>query len=162
MATLSWGGPTIQFVPLAASATPPAGDWKGTDGLIEIKADDLLEDSSRLETAEGESKEVRTEFGVVVDRKVMPSSYTFTTSIIKKKGYKSKFNAVNGIVSGDFAMRLIAEDNATPGFEFAKCNIATANAWDADQGSLENLTVNAVEPNGEDKQMCKDYSVQAD
>ena len=159
MATVSWGGPTLQFVPIAAGASAPAGSWAEVEGLVEIKADDLLEDSSTLETTEGETKELRNEFGVVVDRKTMPSSYTFTTSIIKKKGYTPKFTSVNGIVAGDWAMRLIAEDSATPGFEFGKCNIATANAWTADQGALENLTVNAVEPNGNDKQMCKDYSV---
>lgn len=162
MATVSWGGPTLQFIPLAVGAVPPTGDWKEENGLVEIKADDLLENSSQLETSEGETKEIRNEFGVIVDKKIMPSSYTFTTSIIKKKGYKTKFPSNNGIVAGDWAMRLIAEDNATPGFEFAKCNLATSAGWTAEQGSIETLTVNAVEPNGEDKQMCKDYSVGAE
>lgn len=159
MATVSWGGPTLQFIPLSSGAVAPSGSWAAVTGLIEIKADDLLENSSQLETTEGETKELRNEFGVVVDRKVMPSSYVFRTSVIKKKGYVSKFDSVNGIVAGDFAMRLIAEDSATPGFEFGKCIIATANGWTADQGATEDLTVSGVEPNGEDKQICKDYSV---
>lgn len=159
MSKVSWGGPTLQFIPVAAGQSAPAGSWAEVTGLVEIKADDLLEDSSTLNTTEGEVKELRNEFGVVVDRKQMPSSYQFTTSIIKKKGYTAKFTAVNGIVSGDWAMRLIAEDSATPGFEFPLCNILVAKGWSADQGALENLTVNAIEPNGIDKEMCKDYSV---
>lgn len=161
MSTVSWGGPKLQFIPLESGAVAPSGSWSGVTGLVEIPADDLLQNSSTLDTTEGEQRELRNEFGVIVDKKVMPSSYAFTTSIIKKKGYTPKFTSVNGIVSGDWAMRLIAEDSATPGFEFGKCNIATANAWSSEQGALENLTVNAVEPNGTDKQMCKDYSVAA-
>lgn len=161
MSTVSWGGPKLQFIPLAANAVAPTGSWSAVTGLIEIPADDLLENSSTLETSEGDVMELRNEFGVIVDRKQRPSSYVFTTSVIKKKGYTSKFTSNNGIVSGDFAMRLIAEDSATPGFEFGKCNITTANAWTAEQGSLENLTVSGVEPNGVDKQICKDYSVPA-
>lgn len=159
MATVSWGAPTLEFIPLAANATAPDGSWAAVDGYVKIEGDDLLEGSSTLNTTAGDSKELKNERGVNVDRKVMPSSYEFTTSVIKKKGYQPKFTSNNGIVSGDWAMRLVAEDAATPGFIFGKCVISTAAAWTADQGSLENLTVSGVEPNGSDKEICKDYSV---
>lgn len=161
MSTVSWGGPKLQFIPLASGATPASGSWSGVTGLVEIPADDLLQNSSQLETSEGEVKELRNEFGVIVDRKQMPSTYVFRTSVIRKKGTTEKFTSVNGIISGDWAMRLIAEDTATPGFQFSKCNITTAKGWSAEQGMLQNLTVSGVEPNGTDKEICKEYSVSA-
>ena len=160
MATVSWGAPTLQFIPLAAGAEAPSGSWEGVTGFIEIAGDDLLEGSSQLETSEGDKKTLNNERGVAVDRKQMPSAYSFKTSVIKKKGYQSKFASVNGVVAGDWAMRLIAEDPEAVGFTFGKCVISTADGWTADQGALENLTVDGVEPNGTDKQICKDYSVQ--
>lgn len=159
MSTVSWGGPKLQFIPLATGAEPASGSWSGVTGLVEIPADDLLQGSSTLETSEGEVRELRNEFGVIVDRKQMPSSYVFRTSVIRKKGAAHKFTANNGIVAGDWAMRLIAEDSAATGFQFSKCNILVANGWSADQGALDNLSVSGVEPNGSDKEICKDYSV---
>lgn len=161
MSTVSWGGPKLQFIPIAAGASPAAGSWSGVTGLVEISADDLLEDSSQLNTTEGEVKELKNEFGVVVDRKQLPASYVFTTGIIRKKGVAAKFSAVNGVVAGDWAMRLIPEDVHTVGFQFDKCNITITKGWNGDQGRIDTLNVSAVEPNGSDKEMCKDYSVAA-
>lgn len=158
MATVSWGGPTLQFIPIAAGAVAPTGSWDAVEGLVEIKPDDLLEDSSSLETTEGEVRELRNELGVIVDRKQLPASYVFTTGIIRKKGVAAKFNASNGAVPGDWAMRLIPEDPETFGFEFGKCNLLINKGWSADQGSIDTLRVSAVEPNGTDKELCKDYT----
>ena len=159
MSTVSWGGPKLQFIPLASGASAPSGSWSAVTGLVEITSDDLLEGSSQLETNEGDVKELKNEFGVTVDRKQMPASYVFRTSIIRKKGAAAKFTSTNGIVTGDWAMRLIPEDTAATGFQFGKCNITVTKGWTADQGSLDNLIVNGVEPNGVDKEICKDYSV---
>lgn len=163
MATVSWGAPSLEFIELAASTgDPTAADWTGMTGYVKIPGDILLENSSQLNTTEGETKELRNEFGEIVDKKTMPSSYAFVTSVIKKKGetvVSSAFSPVNGIVDGNWAMRLIAEDAATPGFLFRKCTIATAKGWNSQQGSLDNLTVNGVIPDGTDKEICKDYSV---
>lgn len=166
MAVVSWGAPKLQFVPVTSGGTAPAsGAWgQSTTGLIEIAGDVLLENSSQLNTTAGEKKELRNEKGVVVDSKQMPASYQFTSSIIKKKGataYPTTFGAVNGVVTGNYAMRLIAEDPATPGFEMRMCSITFSKGWSADQGALDVITVDGVEPNfanDDDKEICKDYS----
>lgn len=158
MSTVSWGGPKLQFIPLSAGATPESGSWSGVTGLVEIPADDLLQNSSTLETTEGEVKELKNELGVTVDRKQLPASYVFTAGIIRKKGVAAKFSSVNGAVSGDWAMRLIPEDPATLGFQFSKCGILINKGWSGDQGRIDTLRVSAVEPNGENKEMCLDYT----
>ena len=101
---------------------------------------------------------------MVVDSKQMPASYQFTSSIIKKKSetaYPGQFNASNGVVPGNYAMRLIAEDSATPGFEMRMVPVSFSKSWSADQGSLDVITVDGVEPNfnaDSDHEICKDYS----
>ena len=159
MSTVSWGGPKLQFIPIAAGAIPPAGSWSAVTGLVEIPADDLLQNSSQLNTTEGEVKELKNEFGVTVDRKQMPASYVFTAGLIRKKGAAQKFSANNGIVPGDWAMRLIPEDPQTIGFQFGKCGITIAKGWSGEQGMIDTLSVSGVEPNGSDKEICKEYSV---
>lgn len=161
MATVSWGAPTLEFIKLnSASAVPPEGEWKEQPGYVKIDGGVLLEDSSQLNTSEGETKSLRNEKGEDVDRKQMPASYSFVTSVIKKKGetvVQSGFSPVNGVVAGDWAMRLVPEDPETAGFIFRKCSISVSKGWSADQGSLDNLTVNGLVPNGEDAEICKDY-----
>lgn len=166
MAVVSWGAPTLQFVPVTSGGTAPAsGAWSSSiTGFIEIKGDVLLENSSQLNTTAGEKKELRNEKGVVVDSKQMPASYQFTSSIIKKKSetaFPTTFSAVNGVVTQNYAMRLIAEDPATPGFEMRMVSITFSKSWSADQGALDIITADGVEPNFDgdtDKEICKDYS----
>ncbi len=162
MATVSWGAPTLEFMKLSASVTvPPEGAWTGQTGYFKLEGNVLLEDSSQLNTSEGETKTIRNEFGEDVDRKQMPASYQFATSVIKKKGetlVASGLAPVNGVVAGDWAMRLIPEDSATTGFIFRKCSIGTSKGWNADQGALDNITVNGLLPNdNSDTEICKDY-----
>lgn len=161
MSVVSWGAPTLQFYPLA-NGTPPTTSWHPSTGLlsgvIEISGDILLENSSALETTAGDEKTLRNEKGVDVDRKRLPSSYVFNTSIIKKKAYTSPFTAHNGIVEGDYAMRLIPEDPTTIGFQMAKCNLGLDKGWDSQQGALDVLRVNGVQPDDTSKDICEDYT----
>jgi len=160
MASTSWGAPTLQFVPLGTNEVPPVGKWDNEEGLITIEADILLEGSTTLNTEEGETKKLKNARGNDVDSKKMPSSYTLETSIIRTKGSTPKFPVVNGIVTGDYAMRLIPEDPEAIGIQFGKCNIAVNKGWDEDQGLLDILTVSGVQPNGTDKEICKEYTAQ--
>ena len=163
MATVSWGAPTLEFMKLSTSVTtPPSGAWTGQTGYVKIEGTVLLEDSSQLNTTEGENKTLRNEKGENVDSKQMPASYQFQTSVIKKKGetvVATGFAPVNGVVAGDWAMRLIPEDPETTGFIFRKCSIACSKGWNADQGALDNITVNGLVPNAAagDSEICKDY-----
>lgn len=162
MSVVSWGAPTLEFIKVKAGVAPPSGDWSAQDGYVRIPGDILLEDSSTLETTEGETKELKNEKGENVDSKRMPASYTFSTSVIKKKGEKVVQNAfapVNGVVEGEWAMRCIAQDPSTPGFVFRKATIGTTKSWSADQGSLDVLSVNGLVPDTVDKEICLDYSV---
>lgn len=162
MSVVSWGAPTLEFCKVSAGTAPAvSGDWSTQTGYVKIAGDVLLEDSSTLETSEGEVKEIKNEKGEDVDRKQMPASYTFTTSVIKKKGEKvvaNAFSPVNGVVDGEWALRLIAEDPATPGFVFRKATISTTKSWSADQGAIDVISVNGIVPDGEDKEICVDYS----
>lgn len=162
MATVSWGAPSLEFIKLqSATDDPSKADWSTMTGYVKIEGDILLEGSSSLSTSEGETKELKNEKGEVVDSKQQPASYSFSASVIKKKGESvvaDAFSPVNGVVSGNWAMRLIAEDPTTTGFVFRKSTISTTKGWSADQGALDVITVKGVVPDGDDKEICKDYS----
>lgn len=163
MATVSWGAPTLEFMKLSSTVkVPPAGAWTAQAGYFKLEGNVLLEDSSQLNTTDGETKSLRNEKGEDVDRKQMPASYQFQTSVIKKKGETLVQNGlapINGVVAGDWAMRLIPEDPETTGFVFRKCSIATSKGWNADQGALDNIIVNGLLPDSTapDAEICKDY-----
>lgn len=162
MAVVSWGSPTLEFIKVTSGTAPATGDWSAQTGYVKIPGDVLLQNSSTLETTEGDTMEVKNEKGEDVDKKQLPASYSFTTSVIKKKGetvVKTAFAPVNGIVDGNWAMRLIAEDPATPGFVFNKCTISVTKSWSSEQGSLDVLTVAGIKPDTESGEICEDYSV---
>lgn len=167
MSVVSWGAPTIQIIPVTAGTAPETGSWDDISGLITIPGDILLENSSQLNTTEGDTRTVKNEKGEDVDSKKLPASYSANTSIIKKKadtvwaGIKTALAAVNGVCPGLFAMRLIAEDPQAVGFSFRKCTISCAKGWDSQQGALEVITFNALVPDTTDKEICVDYSVPA-
>jgi len=167
MATVSWGAPTLEFIKLGQGVDPSqASAWaSGSNSYVKIKGDILLEDSSQLNTSDGETKTLKNEFGEDVDRKQMPASYDFETSVIKKKGetvVQTAFSPVNGIVDGDWAMRLTPEDWQTTGFAFYKCSISTAKGWNADQGALDIIRVAGLLPDGTSKEICRDYVAASD
>jgi hypothetical protein len=154
----------------AGGSAPSTSKWTNAiTGFIEIPGDVLLENSSQLNTTAGEKKELKNEKGVTVDSKQMPASYTFTASIIKKKSETaypsaSLFNASNGVVTQNYAMRLIAEDPMTPGFQMRLVSVTFDKSWSADQGALDVINVSGLEPNfsgDTDKEICKDYTQSA-
>lgn len=161
MATVSWGAPTLEFIKVTAGTAPSTGEWKSENGYTKIDGGILLQNSSQLETTEGDVKTIKNEKGEDVDKKQLPASYTFKTSVIKKKGetvVETAFNPVNGVVSGEWAMRVIGEDPATPGFVFRKCTISVVKEWSSEQGALDTLNVSGLVPDGSDGEICKDYS----
>lgn len=178
MATVSWGAPTLEFIKLKATTSNGTTTWTDpsveanwtddntkNDGYVKIKGDVLLQNSSQLNTSAGETKTLKNEHGEDVDRKQMPASYDFETSVIKKKGeaiVSTGFSPVNGVVDGDWAMRLTPEDYQTTGFAFYKCAIATDKGWSSDQGALDILRVSGLLPNGPDKEICRDYVAASD
>lgn len=161
MATVSWGAPDLEFIDIPDGGAVPSGDWTAKTGYVKILGDVLLQNSSQLNTTEGELKELRNEKGEVVDSKQLPASYAFTTSVIKKKGeavVKTAFSPKNGVVAGEKMMRLVPEDPTTPGFLFPKCTISTAKGWSAEQGALDVLNIKGIKPDTEDGEICEDYS----
>lgn len=160
MASVSWGAPTLELFKLTAGQviddTTAKGDWSAKPDYIEIKGSRLLEGSTTLETSAGEEKTLKNAFGLDVDSKVKPSSYTFNTSVIRQKTDATDvIESNNGIVSGEWAFRLVPEDEGTLGFVFRKCSISVSKAWSEDNGVLENLTIKGVQPNGSDTEICK-------
>lgn len=160
MASVSWGAPKLEMFKLTAGQviddTLAKGDWASKPNYVAIEGSRLLEGSSTLETTAGEEKTLKNAFGLDVDSKVKPSSYSFSTSVIRQKTDTTDVvESNNGIVAGEWAFRLTPEDPETLGFIFRKASISVSKGWSEDNGITENLTIKGVEPNGTDKEICK-------
>ena len=153
--------PTIKIIKVTAGTPVQETDWASAK---ELSGDILLQNSSALNTSEGEVMTVKNEKGVDVDRKQMPASYTFATSVIRKKGdttwttIRTFLNLTNGVSTDLFAIRLIPEDPQAVGFQFLKCTASMTKGWNAEQGALDIISFSGIEPDGTDKEICQDYS----
>lgn len=140
-----------------------AKSWASKSGYIQIPGSRLLEGSTTLETSAGDTKTLKNAQGLDVDSKILPSSYTFNTSVIRTKTDTDDVIASeNGIVTGEWAFRLIPEDAETLGFCFRKCSIAVSKGWSEDQGIIETLSITGVQPNTsttqKDIEICKIFT----
>lgn len=156
MASTSWGAPTLVFVPLVAGQDPAAGEWTGS-GVVKIESDVIAEGATTLTTEEGETKTLKNAKGNNVDSRKMPSSYSLETKVLRIKTETQPFTATNGIVQGEFAMRLIPEDPTSIGIQFDRCGISVNKEWDEENGLCDVITVSALMPYGTDKEICKEY-----
>lgn len=165
MASISWGAPTLEFFKLTAGQVLADSDvnaksWATKTGYVKIEGSRILEGSTTLETSQGETKTLKNAHGIDVDSKILPSSYNFQTSVIRQKTDRTDTIASkNGIVEGEWAMRLIPEDSETLGFCFRKCSISVQKGWSEEQGILEIISVNGVQPNGTDTEICKIFTL---
>lgn len=161
MATVSWGAPSLEFIKLEKPTDKPdTADWSTMSKYKKIEGSVLLQDSTTLNTTEGNTRELYNEFEELVDSKKSPSSYVLTTSVIKKKGesiVKEAFSPKNGIVDGNWAMRLTPEDPTTTGILMRKCTITTSKSWSTQQGGLDVINITGVLPDGENTEICDDY-----
>ena len=126
MAVLSWGRPLIEIALLGENETP--GEWKslGTP----------KQDSSQLSTEAGNKTEAIEEGGGVVDVRYDKSKYSFVCQLFSKKGETKPIEDVDGIVPGNYAVRLTPEDPTTPGWIMDKASVSVVDTWSAADGGL--------------------------
>ena len=138
-----FGRPRIEICPSVNGV--PNGEW--------IDLDTPKEDTSSLETAEGSDLEAVEDGGEVVDRISLPSSYSFTFELFKKKGEAMPLSdrESRGVVNGEFAIRVTSDvDSEAPGFKMDRCVVKTARRYSPSDTYRKQYTFYALKPaNGE-------------
>lgn len=136
MAVLSWGKPRIQKC--ASVAGVPDGNW--------VDLDTPKLDTTKLTTQAGQEVTANEEGGEVVDSRTGKNTYTLEFDQFIKKGKARDFNDEDGRVPGDFAIRLIPEDDSAEGFLFERATIRVEENYSSTDGKLLHVVIKALKP----------------
>lgn len=145
MATLSWGKPKIEFGTSVAGAAATA--WTAFDTPVE--------DSSEMNTTEGDVIEAKEEGGEIVDSKKKASKYDFSFQLFVKKGDDRPIDDTNGVIAGDYSVRLTPEDDETEGFVMDCCSVSVIETWKSSEGKRLRYTFTGKKP--ATGKICKPY-----
>lgn len=144
MAVLAWGKPDI-YIQLLDAQDAPKGRIR--------KVGNPKEDSTNLETAEGDKTEAKGEGGAIVDVKRKKSSFELKFDEFVKKGGALTFDDTDGIVAGNYRLWYLPEDKECPGLYFPKGTFAVNTAATSADGITQSITFSAVEKDNDTKQM---------
>lgn len=136
MAILSWGKPTVEFT--TSTLGVPGTTW--------TPMPEIVEGTATLETTEGELIEATQEGGAVVDSRRKASKYKFSVELFVKKSDKKPIEDVDGIIAGNYAVRVTPEDPECEGFKFDNSNVSVVETWNAADGKRWKYTFDAIKP----------------
>lgn len=136
MAVLSWGKPRIQKC--ASVAGIPDGNW--------VDLDTPKQDTTKLTTTAGQEVTANEEGGDVVDVRAGKNTYSLEFDQFVKKGVARDFDDEDGLVAGEFAIRLIPEDEATEGLLIERATIRVEENYSATEGKIRHVVVKAIKP----------------
>lgn len=140
MAILSWGKPKLEYCLCSNNGElPSTPTW--TEITLPVK-----QGTATLETEQGDKLEALDEGGDVVDVRFGKSKYTFTFSLYMKKGATKPIADSDGVVAGNYGLRLTAEDTAAMGFILPKCSVSVQETFSSEEGGLWVYTFSALKP----------------
>ena len=135
--SLSWGKPTLKVWQIAADGTTTG---EGTTLPTPI------EDSTELQSEKGDKMEAKVEGGENEAVKYKRNTYTLVFNIRRAKGRTLPFEINDGLVSGNYKVQLIPEDDTTPGFTLNSGVVSINETWTAADGGIWEVTVDATRP----------------
>lgn len=132
------GAPKIE-IKQSVNGKPVDGDW--------LEMDSPKESTATLSTADGNTTELKDEKGKVVDSYTEPGTSTFAFELLKKKNLSLPFPATNGVVSGEWAIRVSSDvDPNAPAFQIDRCTLVGGKNWTKTDALRVNYTATALEP----------------
>lgn len=130
---LSWGKPTIFIKDLGTSSAK----WK--------KLATPVEDSTQLNTTQGEKKEAKIEGGENEAAQYKANTYQFLYNIRKAGGRKQPMANKNGVVTHEYAVLMQPEDAAnTDGLYIERTTANVVDNWTSADGAIWQVTHDAL------------------
>ncbi len=137
MAVIGWGKPTIVISKLDNEGNPTS--W--------TEVPTPAEDSTTLTTTKGDKTEAKLEGGANEDVKYGRNTYALAYQIRVAKGKAMPFDALDGVVEGEYAVAVQPEDPAVPGIMMKKSVVSAEDTYSAAEGGAIIYTHDALQPN---------------
>lgn len=134
MSLVSWGKPRIFIKNLNAVSAK----WEEMPTPVE--------DSTTLETSEGDTLEAKVEGGEYEDVMHKAATYTLTVQVRLTKGRKQPIEDADGVITDNYAIIVQPQDAACEGFGFDKSSVGATLDYTAGDGLSITYTFTALKP----------------
>lgn len=139
MSLLSWGKPVIVVK-------------SEEEGALYRKLNTPVDDSTNLETTEGDKTEAKIEGGEIEDVRYDKSTYKLSMQIRLKKGDKFPFSNKDGVINGSYAVWVQPEDKEAFGIQMLKTHVSIKTSYTAADGILCDIAFDALSPDANTEQ----------
>jgi len=136
MAKVSWGKPIVEIAPSTS----------GAPGTVFTALPEIVENTALLTTTKGEKLEAKGEGGEVIDSKYKANSYMFECEVYVKKGDSKPIEDTDGVIVGDYTVRLTPEDDTQAGWIIAVARVSVEETWSSAIGKKWKYTFDALKP----------------
>lgn len=136
MSILSWGKCTITYATSTDGA--PASDWQ------EVDTPKL--DSTTLTPTAGDETTAQEEGGDVIDVRYGKTTYELSFTLFVKKGGTRPFEDNDGIISGEFGLRVTPEDDSCEGIQIDRCILRVEENYSTADGKTLVYTAKVLKP----------------
>ena len=145
---ISWGKPKLEYVKFENGEMPQTPTWKAFPTPVE--------NSTKLETEEGDSKEAKVEGGEIIATRKNASKYKLEFEIYETDDLVIPIPDEDGIILDQYAVRLSPENSSAKGFIMDKTNVSSVKTWDSEIGGKIKYTFTALKP--KTGKMLKEYN----
>ncbi len=136
MSILSWGKCTISYA--TSTDGTPGADW------TEVDTPKL--DSTTLTPTAGDETTAQEEGGDVIDVRYGKTTYELSFTLFVKKGTKRPFDDNDGIITGEFGLRVTPEDEACEGIQIDRCILRVEENYSTADGKTLVYTAKVLKP----------------
>lgn len=151
MSVIAWGKPKVEIAAYVDGELPVSPNWQA---MPTIK-----ENTANLFVSKGAKKEARGAGGEIVDVRYQPNTYGFECTIYVKKGDTAVLSDNDGVVAGNYAVRVTPEDDTIEGFMLPKTIVTVEQTWTEEDGKLLKYTFDGLKP--ESGNTCVPYTYEA-
>lgn len=138
MSKLAWGKPLLEY------ATSTDGEPGASASYTKFPTP--KKDTTQLNPTDGDETEAQEEGGDVVDSRNEATKYVLEFECFEKKGETNALTDVNGIIAGEFAIRLTPEDTECAGLQIDRCTIRRTISYTAADGIMWHYYCKALKP----------------
>lgn len=132
---LSWGKPTIKIAPITNNVI---GEW--------VTLSTPVENSTKLTPTKGAKMEAKIEGGANEAVKYKRNTYALEFEIRQMDDRVKPLADLDGVIDGEYAVRIIPENVAAIGKEIHRANVSCEDSWDSENGAKWKYTFDVLEP----------------